>query len=155
MKYCAYLVVTTILCCISFVACSNEEEKFENIKFKTTGITLSKPSGTSYYAEIGSAGGIVTITSIGKNAKNGFLSQIKVGNYYYSVTDNELKRPTPYTICEEDWGKIEILSTTPHSLRMTLKGNKTSNSINYELTFGGAYKTSTILLTQLRNEKGI
>lgn len=89
MKYCAYLVVTTILCCLSFVACSNEEEKFENIKFKTTGITLSKPSGTSYYAEIGSAGGIVTITSIGKNAKNGFLSQIKVGNYYYSVTDND------------------------------------------------------------------
>lgn len=29
MKYCAYLVVTTILCCLSFVACSNEEEKFE------------------------------------------------------------------------------------------------------------------------------
>ena len=133
----------------------NEEEKFENIKFKTTGITLSKPSGTSYYAEIGSAGGIVTITSIGKIAKNGFLSQIKVGNYYYSVTDNDLKRPTPYTICEENWGKIEILSTTPHSLRITLKENKTSNSINYELTFGGAYKTSTILLTQLRNGKGV
>ena len=96
-----------------------------------------------------------TITSIGKNAKNGFLSQIKVGNYYYSVTDNDLKRPTPYTICEENWGKIEILSTTPHSLRITLKENKTSNSINYELTFGGAYKTSTILLTQLRNGKGV
>lgn len=79
----------------------------------------------------------------------------KVGNYYYSVTDNDLKRPTPYTICEENWGKIEILSTTPHSLRITLKENKTSNSINYELTFGGAYKTSTILLTQLRNGKGV
>ena len=34
MKYCAYLVVTTILCCLSFVACSNEEEKFETLSLK-------------------------------------------------------------------------------------------------------------------------
>ena len=34
-------------------SCGNEDEKFENIEFKTTGVTLSPlPNGISYYGEI-------------------------------------------------------------------------------------------------------
>lgn len=152
MKNVVLLVLTTLLGCLSFASCGDEDEHFENIKFKITGVTLSKPSGNSYYAEIGSAGGEITIIAVGKNASNGFLSQIEVGDYFYKVTDNDLKRTTPYTICDEKWGKVEVLSAHPHSLRVTLNENATSNSINYKMTFGAAYKTSTILLTQLRKK---
>ena len=151
MKNLVLTVVAILFGCLSFVSCGNEEAQFENIEFKTTGITLSKPSVTSYYAEIGSTGGVITITAVGKNASNGFLSQIKVGDYVYSVTDSDLKRTMPYTISDEKWGKVEFVSANPYSIRLSLNENKTNSSINYELNFGGAYKTSTILLTQLRS----
>ncbi len=54
-----------------------KKRSLKTLSLKLLALLLSKPSGTSYYAEIGSAGGIVTITSIGKNAKNGFLSTNK------------------------------------------------------------------------------
>ena len=126
-------------------SCGNEDEKFENIEFKTTGVTLSPlPNGISYYGEIDH--------TIGKNADNGFLSQFKMGDYLYEITDADLKRQLPYTICEKEWGKIEILSASPHVTRIVLFENQTHNSINYELTFGGAYKTSYVFLTQLKKE---
>lgn len=94
----------------------------------------------------------MTFTAIGKNADNGFLSQFKMGDYLYEITDADLKRQLPYTICEKEWGKIEILSASPHVTRIVLFENQTHNSINYELTFGGAYKTSHVFLTQLKKE---
>ena len=134
-------------------SCGNEDEKFENIEFKTTGVTLSPlPNGISYYGEIDHTGGEMTFTAIGKNADNGFLSQFKMGDYLYEITDADLKRQLPYTICEKEWGKIEILSASPHVTRIVLFENQTHNSINYELTFGGAYKISHVFLTQLKKE---
>ena len=106
----------------------------------------------SYYGEIDHTGGEMTFTAIGKNADNGFLSQFKMGDYLYEITDADLKRQLPYTICEKEWGKIEILSASPHVTRIVLFENQTHNSINYELTFGGAYKTSYVFLTQLKKE---
>lgn len=146
------LLLSAIVMALSLLSCGNEEEQFENIEFDTTGISLSKPSGISYYAEIGSNGGVITITAKGKNAANGFLSEVKVGNFFYEVNPADLKHEMPVTICNEDWGSIELLSSSPYSVRIRLLPNKTDNSINYELTFGAGYRTSHILLTQLRNQ---
>lgn len=144
------LIIMSIIGCLSLTSCGDEDEKFENIEFKTTGVILSSSSGISYYGEIGYTGGEITFTAIGKNAGNGFLSEIKVGDYFYEVTEADRKQQLPYTICEKEWGKIELLSISPHTTRMVLFENQTNNSINYELTFGGAYKISTVLLTQLK-----
>lgn len=145
-------LISLIVCSLSLTSCGNEDEKFENIEFKTTGVTLSPPNGTSYYGEVGYTGGEITFTAVGKNAGNGHLSEIKVGDYFYEVADADLKQQLPYTICEKEWGKIEILSVSPHTTRMVLYENQTKNSINYELTFGGAYTISNVLLTQLKKE---
>lgn len=153
MKYYISLIIISIVYCFCFSSCGNEEEEFENIKFKTTGVTLSSPSGFSYYGEIDYTGGEITFTAIGKNAGNGFLSEIKVGDFLYEVTDADREQLLPHTICEKGWGKIEILSVSPHTTRMVLNENQTNNSINYELTFGGSYKTSNVLLTQLKKEQ--
>jgi len=133
-----------------FASCGNDDEEFENIEFKTTGVKLSSPSGISYYGEIGSAGGEITFTATGKNASNGFLSEVKVGSFVYEITNADSEQQLPYTICEKEWGRIEILSASPHTTRIVLNENKTNNSINYKLEFGGGYKTSTIFLTQLK-----
>ena len=152
MKYYILLIITSVIGCSGFASCADEDEKFENIEFKTTGIILSSPNGSSYYAEIGSSGGEMTITATGKNANNGFLCQIKVGNYLYEVTDSDRDQLLPHAICEKEWGKVELLSVSPHSIRIVLYENHTNNSINYELRFGGGYKTSNILLTQLKSK---
>lgn len=152
MKYYILLIITSVIGWFGFASCGNEDEKFENIEFKTTGIILSSPNGNSYYGEIGSSGGEITITATGKNADNGFLYQIKVGEYLYEVTDADRDQLLPHTICEKEWGKVELLSVSPHSIRIVLHENHTNNSINYELMFGGGYKTSNILLTQLKSK---
>lgn len=152
MKHYLSLIIMSIISCLSFTSCNDDDEKFENIEFQTTGIHLSSQSGNSYYAEIDSKGGEITFTAKGKNAENGFLYQIKAGDYFYVVTDADKKQQMPHTICEKDWGKIELLSVSPHKMRMVLFENHTSNSINYKLTFGGGYKTSNIMITQLKSE---
>ena len=49
---------------VGMASCSNEDEKFENIEFKTTGVTLSPlPNGISYYGEIDHTGGEMTFTA--------------------------------------------------------------------------------------------
>lgn len=153
MKYYILSIVIFVIGSLCLTSCGNEDEEFENIEFKTTGVNLSSPSGTTYYGEIGYAGGEITFTAMGKNADNGFLSQVKVGDYIYEVTNADMKQQFPYTICEKEWGKVEILSASPHITRIVLNENQTNNSINYELTFGGAYKTAKILLTQLKASK--
>ncbi|WP_228683685.1 hypothetical protein [Phocaeicola vulgatus] len=153
MKYYISLIIISVICCLSFASCEKEEfQRFERIEFKTTGVTLSPPNGTSYYGEVGYTGGEITFTAVGKNAGNGHLSEIKVGDYFYEVADADLKQQLPYTICEKEWGKIEILSVSPHTTRMVLSENQTYKSINYELTFGVAYTISNVLLTQLKKE---
>lgn len=151
MKNYISLIIMSVIGCLSLTSCG-DDEKFENIEFKTTGVILSSQSGNSYYGEIGYAGGEMTFTAMGKNAGNGFLSQIKVGDYFYEVTDADRNQQLPYTICEKEWGKIELLSISPHVIRMVLLENQTNNSINYELTFGGGYKISNILITQLKSK---
>lgn len=87
-------------------SCGNEDEKFENIEFKTTGVTLSPlTNGISYYGEIDHAGGEITFTAIGKNADNGFLSQFKMGDYLYEITDTDLKRNCPILFAKKNGAK--------------------------------------------------
>ncbi len=40
MKYYISLIIIGIIFCLSFIFCGNEDEKFENIEFKTKGVTL-------------------------------------------------------------------------------------------------------------------
>jgi len=153
MKNYIFLIIMSVIVSVGFASCGDDEEKFENIDFKTSGITLSSQSGNQYYGEIDSKGGDITVTATGKNASNGFLSEIKVGNFVYEVTDADRTNTLPYTICEKEWGKVELTSVSPHVTHIVLNENTTDNSVNYELIFGAGYKTSKILLTQLKASK--
>ena len=152
MKNWISLIIISLIICLGLASCGDDDEKFENIDFKTTGITFSQQSGNKYYGEVGSNGGDITFEATGKNASNGFLSQIKVGDFVYEVTDADRKQKMPHTVCEKEWGHIEITSVSPHITHIVLNTNDMDNSINYELIFGAGYKTSIVLLTQLKGK---
>lgn len=105
MRYYILLIIISVICCLSLTSCGNEDEKFENIEFKTTGVTLSPPNGISYYGEAGYTGGEITFTAVGKNAENGFLSEIKVGEYFYRVTDDDRKQQLPILFAKRNGAK--------------------------------------------------
>lgn len=153
MKNYIFLIILSVIVSVGFASCGDEEEKFENIDFKTSGVTLSRQSGNQYYGEIDSKGGDIIFTAIGKNASNGYLSEIKVGNFVYEITDADRANTLPYTICKKEWGKVELTSVSPNAIHIVLNENTTDNSVNYELIFGAGYKTSKILLTQLKASK--
>jgi hypothetical protein len=144
--FCSFIIC--LLGLLAITSCGNDDEKFEGLEFDTQGVILSTRSGNNYYGEIKSIGGDITITAKGKNSINGLLSQFKVNDFMYEVTDKDWQQSFPYTICSKDWGNVELVSKTPYSIRIHLNENNTDNSINYMLTFGGGYKTSSILLTQ-------
>ena len=54
---------------------------------------------------------------------------------------------------KKEWGKVELTSVSPNAMHIVLNENTTDNSVNYELIFGAGYKTSKILLTQLKASK--
>lgn len=132
---------------LCMVSCGNEDEKFESIDFKTEGVELHKTSVTSYYGEVTSESGTLVFEATGKNASNGHLSEIKVGDFFYEVEPNDLSKPLPYTVCEEDWGKVVITSTSPHTTQLILKANESGSSKNIELVFGCCYRISYVLIT--------
>lgn len=147
-----HFVLVAIMCAffsLSFLSCGNEDEEFENIEFQTTGVQLSTSGAIYYRGEIEHTGADMTFTAVGKNADNGFISQVKVGNYLYDVTGDDSKQELPYTLCEGEWGEIEILSSSPHVTRVFICENETKYSRNLELTFGAVYKISIVSLTQL------
>lgn len=150
MKHFLLLIILSLSSLLMFISCDDENfEKFELVEIESTGVNLSAPRGLTYYGQIGNFGGEITLTAIGKNASNGFISSIHVGNFSYNVTDADMKQPLPYTICDEDWGKIEIVSRTPQITRLVLNENQTNNNIEYNLRFGGAYTVSQVVITQL------
>lgn len=73
----------SVIGCLSFTSCRDEDEKFENIEFKTTGVNLSLRNGISYYGGIEYTGGEITFSATGKNAGNRFLPEIKVGDWFH------------------------------------------------------------------------
>ncbi len=137
-------------CCQGLTSCGDEYEKFQGIEFKTTGVVLSPINSLLYHGKLDGSATDVTITAIGKNANYGFLSLINTDDCLYEVTDDDWKQALPYTVCEKTWGKIELLSASPYSIRLTLNVNQTGDDRNFELTFGGGYVISTLTLNQMK-----
>jgi hypothetical protein len=131
-------------------SCGNEDEKFEGIDFKTVGVKLHKTSVISYYGEVTSEGGTLVFEATGKDQTNGSLSEIKVGDFFYEVKVSDRSKPLPYTVCDEDWGKVVITSTSPHTTQLILKANESGSSKNIELVFGCCYRISNVLITLLK-----
>lgn len=61
MKNYIFLIILSVIVSVGFSSCGDEEEKFENIDFKTSGVTLSRQSGNQYYGEIDSKGGDIIL----------------------------------------------------------------------------------------------
>lgn len=141
-------------CCQGLTSCGTEYEdaKFEGIEFKTTGVVLLPINSLLYHGKLDGFAADVTITAIGKNANHGFLSLINTDDCLYEVTDDDWKQALPYTVCEKIWGKIELLSASPYSIRLTLNENQTGDDRNFELTFGGGYVISTLTLNQMKRQ---
>ena len=135
---------------LSMVSCGNEDEKFESIDFKTEGVKLHKTSVTSYYGEVTSEGGALVFEATGKNRAYGFLSEIEVGDFLYVVPNSDRSKPLPYTVCDEDWGKVVITSTSPHTTQLILKANESGSGKNIRLNFGVAYRISDVFITLLK-----
>lgn len=140
----------TLLLSFCMASCGNEDEKFEGIDFKTVGVKLHKTSVISYYGEVTSEGGTLVFEATGKNQANGSLSEIKVGDFFYEVENSDRSKPLPYTVCDEDWGKVVITSTSPHTTQLILKSNESGSSKNIELVFGCCYRISNVLITLLK-----
>lgn len=143
-------ILLTLLLGFCMASCGNEDEKFEGIDFKTVGVKLHKTSVISYYGEVTSEGGTLVFEATGKNQANGSLSEIKVGDFFYEVENSDRSKPLPYTVCDEDWGKVVITSTSPHTTQLILKANESGSSKNIELVFGCCYKISHVLITLLK-----
>lgn len=129
------------------VSCSNDEEQFEGVDFDTSGMVLNRNGVTSYYGEVPSAGGVVTFMAKGKKKENGFLSQVRAGDFFLEVPMVE-NLQLPYTVCNEEWGRIELTSSSPYVTRVTLHENKENRDRNIELTFGGGYVISNVVIRQ-------
>lgn len=143
-------IFLTLLVGLCMVSCGNEDEKFEGIDFKTRGVELHKTSEISYYGEVASESGTIIFEATGKNRENGSLSEIQIGDFLYIVKDSDRSKPLPYTVCDEDWGKVVIMSTSPHTTQLILKANESDSSKNIELTFGCCYRISDVLITLLK-----
>lgn len=144
-------ILLTLFLGLCMVSCNEEVfQKFESIDFKTSGVELHKATGISYYGEVTSEGGTLVFEATGKNQANGFLSEILVGDSLYIVKDSDRSKPLPYTVCDENWGKVVITSSSPPTTQLILEANESDSSKNIELTFGCCYTISTVLITVLR-----
>lgn len=99
-------------------------KNFKVLSLKRQGIVLSPINSLLYHGKLDGSATDVTITAIGKNANYGFLSLINTDDCLYEVTDDDWKQALPYTVCEKTWGKIELLSASPYSIRLTLNVNR-------------------------------
>jgi hypothetical protein len=144
-----FKLMTLILAfCGLTTSCGNEDEHFETIDFNTMGMTLSGPKNLNYYGEIAPEGGDVTFVAIGKQKENGFFTSIVVGDFSYGVDKTDREQPLPYTLFDNEYCKVEIVSTDPHTTRIAFKPNESNQALNYWLQFGAAYTISDIKITQ-------
>jgi hypothetical protein len=150
MKNYFKLMALILALCGLTTSCGNEDEHFETIDFNTTGMTLTGPKNLNYYGEIAPAGGEVTFAATGKQKENGFLSSIVVGDFSYGVDKTDREQPLPYTLFDNEYCKVEIVSTDPHTTCIAFKPNESNQTLNYRLQFGGAYTISDVNITQSR-----
>lgn len=141
------------LCIFAFAvglsSCGNEDEKFEDIDFKVTGIELHDMT-VNNHTHIGTLlaeGGTIIFEAKGKNKDSGYVSEVSCGNYRW---DRSQLRDVQYpkTICNEDWGLVIINSVLPHTTKIVVTPNKTGSTREIRVIFGGAYKTSIVYLRQ-------
>jgi hypothetical protein len=152
MKNYFKLMALMIALCSLTTSCGNEDEHFETIDFNTTGMTLTGPKNLNYYGEIAPAGGEVSFVATGKQKEYGFLSEIVVGNFSYSVSNSDRSQPLPYILFDNEYCKVEIVSTNPHITHIVFKPNESNQTLNYWLQFGAAYRLSDVTITQQKNK---
>jgi hypothetical protein len=148
MKNYFKLMVLILALCGLTTSCGNEDSYFTAIDFNTTGITLSGPKNLNYYGEIAPEGGDVTFVATGKQKESGFLSFIVVGDFSYEVDKTDREQPLPYTLFDNEYCKVEIVSINPHTTHVVFKPNESNQTLKYWLQFGGAYTISDIIITQ-------
>lgn len=129
-------------------ACSDEGTPVKIVNFDVKGIELTQMWTTTWHGRMPSTGGEVTLTATGKNKKEGYLSAIHAPELDLVLTGEERKEPLPYTVCEEAWGKVEILSNSPHTTRITFHPNNSGKVYSCEFDFGGT-DTTQVYITRL------
>lgn len=131
-------------------SCGDEEEQFEDIDFKVTGIELRRAGNNamSYYGELPAEGGTVTFEAQGKNQVHGYLSYFNHDTYFWMRAYGEQSPAASDTLCEGNWGLIEELPVAPPTTRLTVTPNTTGAERQFNLSFGGGYKVSDITIKQ-------
>jgi hypothetical protein len=152
MKNYFKLMTLALAFCSLTTSCGNEDEYFKTIDFETKGITLSGPDNLDYHGQIAPEGGDVTFVATGKQKDCGFLSCIAVGDFFYDVTNEDKEQPRPYTLFDNEYCKVEIVSDDPHTTHVVFKPNESNQTLTYCLQFGGAYTVSDVYITQQKKE---
>ena len=134
---------------VGLSSCGNEDEEFENIDFKVTGIELHDVS-VNNHTHVGTLlaeGGTITFEAKGKNKDSGFVSEVSCGSYRWDRSQLQ-DIQYPQTICNEDWGQVTITSVLPHTTQVVITPNATGSTREIRVIFGGAYKTSIVYIRQ-------
>lgn len=143
--------LSVIALAVGLASCGNEDEEFEDIDFKVTGIELSKATinNHTHAANVQAEGGTITFEAKGKNKDNGFVSEIYCEDFLWHRSLLEMQDAQyPLTICDKSWGKVIITSASPHTTQIVVNPNTTGTTRELQLIFGGAYTTSVVYLRQ-------
>lgn len=141
--------LSILVLAVGLASCGNEDEEFEDIGFKVTGIELSDVT-VNNHTHVGTLlaeGGSITFEAKGKNKEMGSVSEVSCGDFLWNRSQLQDAR-YPLTICNEGWGHVTITSASPHTTKIVVNPNTTGSTREIRLTFGGAYKTSVIYLRQ-------
>lgn len=147
-----FFIVAAIL--IGIDSCAKQEtQKMNIIELNVSGIELKSTISGSLVGEIGSEGGIINFESIGKYSNMGCLSEFTIDTISNSNLTLNWKGIAPYTLCEYESWKIEILSDAPDITRVTLGPNNTASERKIFLCFGSGYAIVDVYITQLPQKK--
>ena len=146
MRHKLIAVLSLFVVSLFLFSCNEEWIRSELAELTATGIKL-KNKDCAYFGSIPSSGGEITLTATGKRKEAGYLSSISAPEFFLGLQEN---RPTvfPTTVCDEAWGKVEVLSDDPHTTRLTFHPNKSGLKIDYIFVFGELFVGSNVYITQ-------
>lgn len=143
------------LAALALLSCGNEDEHFKYVDFKFTCQNASAKKEDlsrrpyNYSCEVSPEGGVIVAEATGKNWEAGYLSDYcdPDGNRH-SITDAEFAQKPPFVFADEEWGKVEKMSETPYTTKITIYPNHSGVVRGLGFYFGGGYTISEIRVMQ-------
>lgn len=138
-----------LIAMMAVISCSEEDGcEFEAVDLNVQGVELTQKNTYMFYGTLPQNGGTVTFEAKGKNASQGFPTQIQCGDYQWNVSQTENAQVAPYTLCDQSWGAVRVVSSSPYTTELVFTANETRTSRQITILFGGEPTLSYVTLTQ-------